>query len=72
MESIPDYRKPVLLRFFIQNDKNLLRETGFIKNDINRLNLEFKNFLTKEYEEYLEYVKNKEEENRDLETFLNK
>ena len=39
-ESIPDYRKIVLLIFLIQNDKNLIHEVGFSKNDINRLNLE--------------------------------
>ena len=37
-ESITDYRKIVLLIFLIQNDKNLLKEIGFSKNDINRLN----------------------------------
>ena len=40
-ESIPDYRKIVLLMFLIQNDKNLLREVGFSERDINRLKLEF-------------------------------
>ena len=38
-ESIPDYRKIVLLIFLIQNDKNLLKEIGFSKNDINRLSI---------------------------------
>ena len=33
-ESITDYRKIVLLIFLIQNDKNLLKEIGFSKNDI--------------------------------------
>ena len=42
-ESIPDYKKIVLLIFFIQNDKNLLKEIGFAKADINNLNLEFNN-----------------------------
>ena len=42
-ESIPDYRKIVLLVFLIQNDKNLLKEIGFSKNFINRLSIEFKN-----------------------------
>ena len=31
IESIPDYRKIVLLIFLIQNDKNLIREIGFSK-----------------------------------------
>ena len=43
-ESIPDYRKIVILIFLIQNDKNLLKEIGFSKSEINRLNLEFKIF----------------------------
>ena len=38
-ESIPDYRKLVL---------------GFSKSDINRLNLEFKNILLEEHEDYLD------------------
>ena len=60
-ESIPDYRKIVLLIFLIQNDKNLLKEIGFSKNDINLLNLEFKNILLEEFEDYLDYIKNEEE-----------
>ena len=44
-KPITDYRKIVLLIFIIQNDKKLLKEIGFSKNDINNLNLEFKNIL---------------------------
>ena len=69
-ESIPDYRKIVLLIFLIQNDKNLLKEIGFSERDINLLNLEFKNILLEGYEEYLNYIKNEEES--DIEKFLNK
>ena len=43
--SIPEYRKIVLLIYLIQNDRNLFKEIGFSKNDINRLNLEFKKFF---------------------------
>ena len=32
-ESIPDYRKIVLLMFLFQYDKNLLREIGFSERD---------------------------------------
>ena len=60
-ESIHDYKKIVLLIFLIQNDKNLLKEIGFNKNDIDLLNLEFKNILLEEFEEYLSYIKNQEE-----------
>ena len=42
LESIPDYRKIVLLLYLIQNDKNLLKDIGFSKNDIYQLNLNFK------------------------------
>ena len=52
-ESIPDYRKIVLLIYLIQNDKDLLKEIGFSKNDINLLNLQFKNILLEEFENYL-------------------
>ena len=37
IESIPDYRKIVLLKFLIQNDKDLLKECGFLKTDNNCL-----------------------------------
>ena len=60
-ESLTDYRKIVLLIFLIQNDKNLSKEIGFSKNDINLLNLEFKNILLEEYENYLDYIKDQEE-----------
>ena len=60
-ESIPNYRKVVLLIFLIQNDKKLLKEIGFSKNDIKLLNLEFKNILLEEFEDYLSYKKNDEE-----------
>ena len=69
-ESIPDYRKIVLSIILIQNEKNSLNEIGFSKNDINRLNLEFKNILLEEFEDYLSYIKNEEESI--IERILNK
>ena len=69
-ESIHDYKKIVLLIFLIQNDKNLLKEIGFSKNDIILLYLEFKNIIIEEFEEYLSYIKNEEESL--LVKFLNK
>ena len=69
-ESIHDYKKIVLLIFLIQNDKNLLKEIGFSKNDINRLSIEFKKILLEEFEEYLSYIKNVEESV--IERILNK
>ena len=49
-ESLPDYRKIVLIIFSIQNYKNLIGEIGYSKNEIYLLNLEFKNMLIKGYE----------------------
>ena len=69
-ESNHDYKKIVLLKFLIQNDKNLLQEIGFSKNDINRLSIEFKNILLEEFEDYLSFIKN--EEKSILEKILNK
>ena len=69
-ESITDYKKIVLLMFLIKDDKNLLKEVGFSKNDINLLSLEFKNISLEKYEKYLDYVKGQEESV--VERFLNK
>ena len=60
-ESIPDYRKIVLLLFLFKNDVDLLNECGYLKNDFNRLNLEFKTFLIEQNEEHLDHIKNEEE-----------
>ena len=54
-ESISDYRKAVLLMFLFENDVDLVNECGYLKNDIVRLILEFKNMLTEQTGEYLEY-----------------
>ena len=59
-ESIHDYKKIVLLIFLIQNDKNLLKEIGFSKNDISLLNLEFKSILIEGHEDYQSNIKNEE------------
>ena len=50
-DSITDYRKIVILMFLIQNDKNLLKEVGFSKNDNNHLSLEFKKIIIEQHEE---------------------
>ena len=69
-ESIHDYKKIVLLIFLIQNDKNLLKEIGFSINDINLLNVEFRNILIEQNEDFLSYIKNQEESI--IERILNK
>ena len=58
VESSPGCRKRVLLKFQIQNDKNLSEECGFLKTDINRLNKKYKNTLMEQYEEYIDHIKN--------------
>ena len=60
-ESLTDYRKLVLLTFLIKNDEDFLKEIGFLKSDINRLNKEFKKILMEQNEEKLDHVKNEEE-----------
>ena len=70
LESIPDYKKIVLLMFLIENDVNFLYEYEFLKGDINYLYEEFKNILLELNEDYLDHIKNQEE--CILEKFLNK
>ena len=62
-ESIPHYRKIVFLMFLIKNDVDLLTECGYLKNDNNRLWLEFKKILLEQNEDYLEYIRKEEETN---------
>ena len=69
-ESIPDYKKIVLLMFIIKNDVNFLYECGFLKGDINFLYKEFKSILPELNEDYLDYIKNEAESI--LEKLLNK
>ena len=69
-ESIPDYRKIVLLMFLIKNDVSLLYECGFLKGDIHYLYKKFKNILLELNQEYLDYIKNEEESI--IEMILNK
>ena len=68
-ESIPDYKKIVLLIFLIKNDVIFSYECGFLKGDINFLYKEFENILLELNEEYLDHIKNQEESV--LEKFFN-
>ena len=61
VESMPDYRKVVLLLSVIKNDKYLLLDIGFSERDINRLNLEFRYILIEQHEEHLDHIKTEEE-----------
>ena len=69
-ESIPDYRKIVMILFSFQNDDDLLKDCGFLKNDINKLRNEFKKTLVEQNEEYLAFIKDQEESN--IEIFFRK
>ena len=69
-ESIPDFKKIVLIMFLIKNDVNFLNECGFVKVDITFLYEEFKNILLELNEDYPDYIKNREE--AIIETILNK
>ena len=69
-ESIPDYKKIVLLMFLIKNDVDMLYECGFRRGDINFLYKEFKNILLELNEEYLDHIQNQEE--AIIEMILNK
>ena len=60
-KSIPYCRKIVLLLFLIRSDKDLLKQGGFLKNDINCLSKEFENIKSEQNKEYLNYIKNEEE-----------
>ena len=68
-ESIAKFRKLVLLKFLIKDDRNLLLEIGFSERDINRLKKEYKSILVEEYENYSDYI---EDQESILEKFLNK
>ena len=60
-KSVPDYRKMAFSMFWFQNDKDLIKECGFFKNDVHRLFLELKNISREANEAYLDYVKIEEE-----------
>ena len=40
-KCIPDYTKIVLIMFLTRNDVDLPTECGYLRNDINRLCIEF-------------------------------
>ena len=69
-ESIPDYKKIVLLMFLLKNDVDFLNECGFLKGDINFPYEEVKNILLELNEDCLDHIKNQKESV--LENFLDK
>ena len=60
-ESIPDYKKIVLLMFFFKIDVSFLYECGFLKGVNKFLYKEFKNILLELNEDYLDHIKNQKE-----------
>ena len=60
-ESIPKYRKIVLLMILIKNDADILQEFGFLKNDNNCGCSKFFKSLMEENEDDLEYITIEEE-----------
>ena len=59
-ESIPVYRNIVWLMFLLMNNVDNLQECGFLKDDNNRLCLEFFIISIEQFEEELNYIKNEE------------
>ena len=69
-ESIPDYKKIVLIMFLIKKDVDMLYECGFLRGYITFLYREFKNILFELNKDYLDHIKNQEE--AIIEKILNK
>ena len=44
-KSFTDYRKILLIKFVIKKDMVSLEDFGFVKSDIEHLNLKFKKFI---------------------------
>ena len=59
-ESIPEYRKIVVLIFSVDNGNSLLHDCGFLKDDNNHLSSEFKKIL-EQNENLFNYIENEEE-----------
>ena len=55
-ESIPDYRKVVIIVFLIKGDVDNLHECGVFKNDIVHLQTEFNEISKEQHEKYLDYI----------------
>ena len=60
-KPIAEYRKTVLIMFFLKNDVDLPNECGFLKNDNNRLSLELKDISLQQKIDYFDYNKVEEE-----------
>ena len=54
IESLTDYSKIVLIMISVKNELDLLIECGFLKNDVNRLCIDFKKTLIDQKEDILD------------------
>ena len=61
LESIRDYRKIILLKFFIKNDADILKEFGFSDDFIEKLYNECKQIMDSDMDDYFSHIKNLEE-----------
>ena len=69
-DSLPDYRKIEFLIISFKDDKDLLKECGFLKSDFDRSYKKYKTILIEQNEENLGHIKNQEE--AVIEQFLDK
>ena len=61
LESIPNYRKIILLCFIIKRDDVILREFGLSDDFIEKLYNDCKQIMTSDMDQYFSQIKNLEE-----------
>ena len=61
LESIPNYRKIILLCFIIKRDDVILKEFGLSDNFIEKLYDDCKQIMISDMDQYFSHIKNLEE-----------
>ena len=61
LESIPNYRKVILLCFIIKRDDVILREFGLSDDFIEKLYNDCKQIMISDMDQYFSHIKNLEE-----------
>ena len=61
LESIPSYRKIILLCFIIKRDDDILKEFGFSNDFIRKLYEDCKQIMIENIDQYYGHIKNLEE-----------
>ena len=61
LESIPNYRKIILLCFIIKRDDVILKEFGFSDDFIKKLYNDCKQIMISDMDQYYSHIKNLEE-----------